>query len=1016
MASIEAWSNYSSWNDAVAAIIYPEAEDAGPSYLDLEDDILAEIAKAANWSGDPVSGLRDAVAGVVVSSGRLRLNTLTVERRVWMRDANTRKQPPPILAFLAMTVVAAEQMGADDSPYAKNAYYPQLAAALGLATDKASLSDVQKHYSARAEDYWGALNWWLEECDGARGLPTAYALSHRYVGLPLSQALVRDGDRKKFIHFFVKYGLAPGMEIAGADLEGYLGEWFSLESCPASMSLKKLWSRDSTRARIADVVALELAGWDGSVDSTDSELAQSQGTVRLLADLHEGFFGSNLELMLLLNSRGASANATALEVRDSKGDWSDIEAVAGASTTRIIPTRGTIAPASVVSGIVELRESTSDGLAPLRRDPRFIVPLVFDELQQAFVERERLQLNSESILLVDEGCIKGTGLGLVEQTLEAHARPGWQKRTGVEGVPEGWALFTDVQMFTPPLENLVPELVPLARGFLTLGGGIKIPSRIRKWSVKAPPEIRVSLEQVPSLEIRMSSLKTDTVVRTWNADHGAAIVELSSEQLAVGDYRIELYVPGQVDPVQQVTLRLRTGGEQEPVSSTGDVLACSYRVGPDQAARGAVGMEVSPESDVTASISGLWVEGGELDVEVAPAPATAPWMRRTETNVVSEPSVALAESDPKSCVRTGAHYLEYPVFGTGPKLKYISGECKYCGVVKRSPGWAWKATKVAPQAYVEQKLDVSDLPTVDEGKSRLWAGALDAVQHLGSGKPSALDYVATQIEPGSLFRSTFVEALEQICAIDIERDATGAVVRWSVPEAQLAVRPNTESEPIGSWPQEAWEWLIDSAGSEGALLSERANEVQPPRSIIENVPESVLEVAFEHGIGVVDDPAWQLTQVLPSISSVGGSLPRVKLPGFVSAEFFDTVSASWVATTDVDRAGAFRLIRGFERMYIWREASDVGLGHCARGPASLVKYVAATDAGHPLATYHADSAAIMVPRGCNLPGLYARAAVVSSGRLPRPARISVGKVKRRVSVYTNVDRPTADWLLTLLCS
>ena len=44
---------------------------------------------------------------------------------------------------------------------------------------------------------WRELNRWLEEHDGEHGLPTANPLDRRvHIGYPLSQALIRENDRR----------------------------------------------------------------------------------------------------------------------------------------------------------------------------------------------------------------------------------------------------------------------------------------------------------------------------------------------------------------------------------------------------------------------------------------------------------------------------------------------------------------------------------------------------------------------------------------------------------------------------------------------------------------------------------------------------------------------------------------------------------------------------------------------------------------------------------------------------
>ena len=129
----------------------------------------------------------------------------------------------------------------------------------------ASSVRITAAYRKYAEELWGRLNEWLSAADGQFGLPTAYALSHRYIGLPLSQALVRAADRRQFPLMFHRFGLPPGGEIPPAEMEQLLDSWLQMRPCPVSKNLAALWQRGQARERIANVAAVELHSWDGTL-------------------------------------------------------------------------------------------------------------------------------------------------------------------------------------------------------------------------------------------------------------------------------------------------------------------------------------------------------------------------------------------------------------------------------------------------------------------------------------------------------------------------------------------------------------------------------------------------------------------------------------------------------------------------------------------------------------------------------------------------------------------------------
>jgi hypothetical protein len=80
------------------------------------------------------------------------------------------------------------------------------------------------------------------------------------------------------------------------------------------------------------------------------------------------------------------------------------------------------------------------------------------------------------------------------------------------------------------------------------------------------------------------------------------------------------------------------------------------------------------------------------------------------------------------------------------------------------------------------------------------------------------------------------------------------------------------------------------------------------------------------------------------------------------------------------------------------------------GDARLVKFAAALNAGIGMVGYDADAQVLYVPLGADLPGLYARAAVLASGYAPKE------NTAERLLEYRNVPPDLASHLAALLMS
>jgi|GEM_PF-640747 len=1006
------WLEYERWTGAIADVVYPETADAVPAYLDLEADVLAAIAAKVGYQGSARDGLRDAVLGVTAARGAFSLTPLMRREDVWRQSREVDAAPPPGLGFLAVTVLAAEEMGAADDGFSQNAYYARLSTLLGLPADS---HDVRSQYMARAEQFWGDLNRWLERLEGRRGTPTAYSLSFRYVGLPVSQALVREGDRRKFPIFFAQYGLPAGSEMAPEALERYLDAWFASESCPISALLKKLWGRGSARERIATVAAVELAGWDGTVEAGQTPLASSAQRTALMAQLRRGFMGESLDLALTVRAAADDDVASGVEVESADSNWMPVGFVPAAANVWRTSYSGDIDVSSVLEGVVRLRTMAAVD-RPMLHHPRSVVPLVLDELQAAYVEAERLQLNVDSMVLVRTSASGRPIAANVVRILETCARPGFTVHKHLAGLPEGWTLVSDVQLFSSPGGGTpYNELVPLARDQLTIAGGMRIPSRIRKWSVVAPPELRASVESAAHLSIVLSDGDDrKNELHRWTTEGGALVVDLAHAGLPVGDYGVALFAGEAKSPLQQATVRLRSADGTDP----GWELAPRLVYGLTSPG-GPVAMLTARELDGVVPdvfIDGAAAEGDNPARPAAISKAARSLVWKPKGESPPAPVVRIGTPDPKSCVVTGAHHLVYPTFMGGWQPKYIDGVCKYCGLVKRSPGWVPRHAQRKFVAGDGGHIEVAALPPVEHSQARLWDAALDAIMHLGGGKAAGLTSIASQIDGSALFTNGFPGRLEALGHVAIERAADGAPERWEVSPSCLVPRGSDSVEFVGFWPDSLIDDLLDSAGLGRDRLRCEHADGQPSRRLVDGVDATaVTAAAQESGLArVVWDATDDMLRALPPLSAVAAELPRRPMPGYGQAERFVVDSASWVETSDVSLPGAYRLARGFERLHIFRSDDDVTAGEAVRASVYLVKHLAANALGRSLVMHVAKHGLLAVPLGADLPGLYERAAVLASGVLPRATTLAGGEIKRRCLVYSSITSEQADLLTTLL--
>ena len=241
------WAPYDLWNDSLVDEFFGGSRAGRPVYLDLEPDTLERLASALGAS----AGLRasDAVGAFSRSvketfdlqpSGHPMLEKHLRIAQDWASpDATQPALPgftvtgdvPPFVATLGLFSLAAERMHAGGGMYASN-YYGRLCELLEV-DDPDQVDKVQNDFRKHSNRLWAYLNAWLRAAHGARGLPTAEAFDRRvHVGVPISQALVREAERASLPEFFTDYQFNPGQRF----LRARTCERSSRRGCPIRSS------------------------------------------------------------------------------------------------------------------------------------------------------------------------------------------------------------------------------------------------------------------------------------------------------------------------------------------------------------------------------------------------------------------------------------------------------------------------------------------------------------------------------------------------------------------------------------------------------------------------------------------------------------------------------------------------------------------------------------------------------------------------------------------------------------
>ena len=1026
------WDRYLRWNEALARVVYsPEAAGA-PAYLDMEDEVLARVAaKAGEPAGDPREQLASAVRATLnhpratggVFGDQVR------ELRRWRPETG---DPPRIIGLLAVLCLAAEEMRKTDN-FAANNYYDRLMPLLGIqASEKQRVVAAYRKHSA---DMWETLNSWLEGLHGERGLPTAYAYSFAYIGRPLSQALIRAADREKLYDFFTDQELEPRTRLSPQDMELMLAEWIDRVPSPASNQVRALWKRPGARERITEIACQLLETWEPAADigshGHPGRRAHPRRPALRITALLRTFPDRRLELNLIGPGLIGEHLVTLIDPQSQTPLGVDFEVEELPDGRWRLNPMSHLEEQSLLEGHVCLRQP---GGMLLERRPRRLVPLRKDTLLQFFIEVERLGLGEDGLLLCHDGLARQ-----VADALAKIARPGFRKvEPSPPGCPEGWTVFADVQVVTAlssaaPREGAWPldlnVLQPVATSQLLLEGGLQLPGRIRRWSSLAPPEIRAVCEDAASIRITIEAVgafQQSAKVLEVDADTPAVVIASTDLNFPAGDYDVGASVAeagsSRRRPLSSVRLRLRSADQPYPLPA--GQLPLAHHI---QALAAGV-MSAEPWDGRGTAIRGVTLDGkAEAGQELRAAKLGQPgWWDRRQYALSKQSSddaqivrrISLPKVGPDDCFRTGAHYIDLPIFRGKPSRGTIEGICRYCGLIKRYPAHLRQRSHHRGSARDVQppSFDLTSIIPAGLGAAICPDATLDALSHDQAGPMAWFEQLALQVEPSQLFVDRFLRALECLGHIEVSRDMRGlSGMSWEVPPPMMAGIPAGGFVLAGQRSRR----LTDAIGAEAeqcALTVERLPQGRGGPERLHVNARSADEAArladrvakrTQIVMVVAPDAARVLAGVLPPLSAVIGALPRQAMVAARGVRRWDADVARWAPGGDAHLPGCYQLASA-TTIYCLRDEADVEAGTMRRMDARLVKHAAANTAGESMIGYDKHDETMYLPLGADLPGLYGRVGVMCSGKLPAEDG------KQRLTCYEQVPHDIAAHLAALL--
>jgi hypothetical protein len=472
---------YREWNARICEHFFNSSNMGRSVLLQVDPEELAVLGgfdSEDEARADFTAALVDSVEG----DGSLEQFDFRRQIEPWDRLFR-KKQPPPFVALLAASVLAAHDMASDArTGVSSSNYYRPLQKIIGI--------DLTQTGRSRLSTYWQCLNRWLDsDWEGKRGQSSAFQFQNfPNIGYPLSQCTLRREDRRRLSDFFRWCRLSPSEVVDEEQLAKDFREWLSLPKCTFSNRTKELLNL-VIAGGISDSVTHDLAHeyelWDGSIRERGGgrvapvELQckfiypHRRITLQFVPQCPAGFPGGSFSL---------SDGGAYLNVDVTQGDSGFYQPL----------------PLPVTGSRLRQGLQLKQGSYGLHFRGRTVVVLEQDSDIGDYVTRDQTTLGEPTVVLCHESVAQ-----LVEQTLSKQASQGWHVLSaGSSGIPQGWTGYCCVDF--PKLFVASPGAEPLEprrRFDVHLEGGLKFASDC--WMTGRLPAVVIRSEDLQPVSIAL---------------------------------------------------------------------------------------------------------------------------------------------------------------------------------------------------------------------------------------------------------------------------------------------------------------------------------------------------------------------------------------------------------------------------------------------------------------------------------------------------------------------------------
>ncbi len=245
---------YEQWNRAIISYFFEDCEHGEKVFLHTTPETLPEIAKHAGFDVvDAEESLKDAVRKKVI------INRVIPTDEIWLRRISPADKEHPHVAFLALCVLAAYNMGTSEEVFHTNYYVPLNI----LLFDKPNEGKPKGLKYRDWEEFWIYLQDWVKDKHDVKLYLTQ---GHpKYVWYPISQCLISKYDENKLHAIFKEAELKPGAYLAEKQLLDILCRCKFFTNLSLKIKRPIIDQKTAEVRLILGQIQLLLKNWDGEV-------------------------------------------------------------------------------------------------------------------------------------------------------------------------------------------------------------------------------------------------------------------------------------------------------------------------------------------------------------------------------------------------------------------------------------------------------------------------------------------------------------------------------------------------------------------------------------------------------------------------------------------------------------------------------------------------------------------------------------------------------------------------------